>query len=50
MIRPGPALVLAPLGVGGHVDHVLTRTAAENSEARTSSTIATSPTTSGIWS
>lgn len=34
MIRPGPALVLAPLGVGGHVDHVLTRTAAESSEAR----------------
>ena len=32
--RPGPALVLAPLGVGGHVDHVLARTAAERSEAR----------------
>jgi LmbE family N-acetylglucosaminyl deacetylase len=27
----GPQLVLAPLGVGGHVDHVLVRTAAENS-------------------
>src|ERR1019366_2525021 len=31
---PGPALVLAPLGVGGHVDHVLVRTAAERSGAR----------------
>src|ERR1019366_5047368 len=31
---PGPALVLAPLGVGGHVDHVLVRTAAEWSGAR----------------
>jgi LmbE family N-acetylglucosaminyl deacetylase len=30
---PGPALVLAPLGVGGHVDHVLARTAAERSGA-----------------
>ena len=30
----GPALVLAPLGVGGHVDHVLVRTAAERSGAR----------------
>lgn len=29
----GPALVLAPLGVGGHVDHVLARTAAEQSGA-----------------
>ncbi|HEX2745454.1 MAG TPA: PIG-L family deacetylase [Streptosporangiaceae bacterium] len=27
----GPQLVLAPLGVGGHVDHVLVRTAAESS-------------------
>jgi LmbE family N-acetylglucosaminyl deacetylase len=27
----GPALVLAPLGVGGHVDHVLARSAAERS-------------------
>jgi LmbE family N-acetylglucosaminyl deacetylase len=30
----GPNLVLAPLGVGGHVDHVLVRTAAERSGAR----------------
>jgi LmbE family N-acetylglucosaminyl deacetylase len=30
---PGNALVLAPLGVGGHVDHVLARTAAERSGA-----------------
>ena len=30
----GPALLLAPLGVGGHVDHVLARTAAERSGAR----------------
>jgi hypothetical protein len=30
----GPALVLAPLGVGGHVDHVLARTAARQSGAR----------------
>lgn len=30
----GPAFVLAPLAVGGHVDHVLTRTAAERSGAR----------------
>jgi LmbE family N-acetylglucosaminyl deacetylase len=29
-----PNLVLAPLGVGGHVDHILVRTAAENSTAR----------------
>jgi LmbE family N-acetylglucosaminyl deacetylase len=29
----GPSLVLAPLGVGGHVDHVLVRTAAESSGA-----------------
>jgi LmbE family N-acetylglucosaminyl deacetylase len=29
----GPALVLAPLGVGRHVDHVLVRTAAERSGA-----------------
>ena len=29
----GPALVLAPLGVGQHVDHVLVRTAAERSGA-----------------
>jgi len=27
----GPSLVLAPLGVGGHVDHILVRTAAESS-------------------
>ena len=32
---PGPSLLLAPLGVGGHIDHVLTRTAAERSGART---------------
>jgi LmbE family N-acetylglucosaminyl deacetylase len=32
--RPGPALVVAPLGVGRHVDHVLARTAAERSGAR----------------
>lgn len=31
---PQPALVLAPLGVGGHVDHVLTRTLAERGKAR----------------
>jgi LmbE family N-acetylglucosaminyl deacetylase len=31
---PGRELVLAPLGVGGHVDHVLVRTAAEHSGAR----------------
>jgi len=30
----GPNLVLAPLGVGGHVDHVLVRTAAERSGVR----------------
>ena len=30
----GPHLVLAPLGVGGHVDHVLVRSAAERSGAR----------------
>jgi LmbE family N-acetylglucosaminyl deacetylase len=30
----GPHLVLAPLGVGGHVDHVLVRSAAESSGAR----------------
>ena len=30
----GPHLVLAPLGVGGHVDHVLVRNAAERSGAR----------------
>ncbi len=29
----GPSLVLAPLGVGGHVDHVLVRDAAERSDA-----------------
>ncbi|MEU6881604.1 PIG-L family deacetylase [Streptomyces sp. NPDC046712] len=28
LLRPGPGLVLAPLGVGGHADHVLVRTAA----------------------
>jgi LmbE family N-acetylglucosaminyl deacetylase len=32
--KSGPHLVLAPLGVGGHVDHVLVRTAAENSGIR----------------
>ena len=32
--RSGPSLVLAPLGVGGHVDHVLTRSVAEHSGAR----------------
>ena len=26
LVCPGPSLVLAPLGVGGHVDHVLVRT------------------------
>lgn len=31
LARQGPALVLAPLGVGRHVDHVLARTAAESS-------------------
>lgn len=30
----GPSVVLAPLGVGGHVDHVVVRTAAECSGAR----------------
>jgi LmbE family N-acetylglucosaminyl deacetylase len=30
----GPALLLAPLGVGGHVDHVLARTAAGRTGAR----------------
>jgi LmbE family N-acetylglucosaminyl deacetylase len=30
----GPSLLLAPLGVGGHVDHVLVRTAAERSGAQ----------------
>jgi len=34
MACPDPVLVLAPLGVGGHVDHVLVRTAAERSGAR----------------
>jgi LmbE family N-acetylglucosaminyl deacetylase len=34
MARPALALVLAPLGVGGHVDHVLARTAAERSGTR----------------
>ena len=34
MAGAGPALLLAPLGVGGHVDHVLARTAAERSGAR----------------
>ncbi len=33
LVWPGPALVLAPLGVGRHVDHVLARTAAERSGA-----------------
>ena len=31
LARQGPSLVLAPLGVGRHVDHVLARTAAESS-------------------
>jgi LmbE family N-acetylglucosaminyl deacetylase len=31
---PGPVQVLAPLAVGGHVDHVLVRTAAERSGGR----------------
>jgi LmbE family N-acetylglucosaminyl deacetylase len=30
----GPSLVLAPMGVGSHVDHVLVRSAAERSGAR----------------
>jgi LmbE family N-acetylglucosaminyl deacetylase len=30
----GPSVVLAPLGIGGHVDHVVVRTAAECSGAR----------------
>jgi LmbE family N-acetylglucosaminyl deacetylase len=34
LTRPGPALVLAPLAIGGHVDHVLTRTVAERSDAQ----------------
>jgi LmbE family N-acetylglucosaminyl deacetylase len=34
MARSGPHLMLAPLGVGGHVDHVLVRAAAESSGAR----------------
>lgn len=34
MAGRGPNLMLAPLGVGGHVDHVLVRTAAERSGAR----------------
>jgi len=34
LTRPGPALVLAPLAIGGHVDHVLTRSVAERSDAR----------------
>ncbi len=34
LVCPGPNLVLAPLGVGGHVDHVLVRTAAERSHAQ----------------
>jgi len=34
LARHGPALVLAPLGVGRHVDHVLARTAAERSGMR----------------
>jgi hypothetical protein len=31
LARQGPSLVLAPLGVGRHVDHILARTAAESS-------------------
>jgi hypothetical protein len=31
---PGPQLLLAPLAVGGHVDHLLVRTAAEFSHRR----------------
>jgi LmbE family N-acetylglucosaminyl deacetylase len=34
LARQGPALVLAPLGVGRHVDHILARTAAESSGMR----------------
>jgi len=34
LASPEPVLVLAPLGVGGHVDHVLTRTAAERIGSR----------------
>ena len=34
MTRRGPALVLAPLAIGGHVDHVFTGTVAERSDAR----------------
>ena len=34
MTPPRPAFVLAPLGVGGHVDHVLTRMAAERGKAQ----------------
>lgn len=30
----GPSVVLAPLGVGGHVDHVLVRSAAERADAQ----------------
>jgi LmbE family N-acetylglucosaminyl deacetylase len=33
MTSSGPSVVLAPMAVGGHVDHVLVRTAAERSEA-----------------
>jgi hypothetical protein len=32
-VSSGPSVVLAPLGVGAHVDHVLVRTAAERSGA-----------------
>ena len=34
LVGSGPHLLLAPLGVGGHVDHVLVRTAAERSGAQ----------------
>ena len=34
LVGSGPHIVLAPLGVGGHVDHVLVRSAAERSGIR----------------
>jgi LmbE family N-acetylglucosaminyl deacetylase len=34
VVGSGPSLVLAPLGMGGHVDHILVRTAAQNSGAQ----------------
>jgi LmbE family N-acetylglucosaminyl deacetylase len=35
LARDSGALLLAPSGVGGHVDHIVVRTAAERSKART---------------